>query len=90
MRLSRLISLRRKQRGLSLSEVAAAGKLSKNGVYKVETGASIDPALSTMLGLARALKIQPTIVFEAARESYEGAHDEHETDPRGAPDLADG
>lgn len=88
MKLDELVRRRRAERNLSLRQVADAGKLSPGGVYKVEMGGSVDPSLSTMLGLAKALKLKPAMVFEAARESYERGSDDR--DGRGDPDLADG
>lgn len=72
MVLSELVRRRRVERGLSLRQVAATAKMSLSGVHGLESGSSKDPATSTILGLAKALKLKPDIVFAAARESLEG------------------
>lgn len=71
MTLAELIKRRRAERGQSLQGVADAAGMSKAGIHSLETGATIDPSVSSLLAISRALKLKPEVMLAATRESLE-------------------
>lgn len=53
----KLILRKRTALGLSLRELADAAKLTKNHVWDMERGRSVNPTIETLCGLAEALKV---------------------------------
>jgi transcriptional regulator with XRE-family HTH domain len=72
MKLGPFIKARRGQLAVSLDHVANAAGLSKAAVHDMETGSTVDPKSSTLLGLAKALKVKPEIILAATAESLRG------------------
>ncbi|RZL65304.1 MAG: XRE family transcriptional regulator [Variovorax sp.] len=60
----------RKSAGMTQAELAAAGGLSRMTVQRIEAG-DIDPRLSTLLEMARALALEPMLVPGELRAEVE-------------------
>lgn len=75
MKFGELLKRRRAQKMLSLRQVAAKAKLAPSTLSDLENGHSVDPSCSTVLRLSRVLKLGPSLMFDAVRESLEGATD---------------
>ncbi len=72
---ARLAELRHRA-GLSWAELGRRSGLTPEGVSLIERGKRTNPALSTILALARALDVEPAALLEPARPPVEVEHDQ--------------
>lgn len=61
------IAARRKKLGLSLQQVADAAGITKPHVWALEQGASTNPSVNVIWGLAAALDVQPAELLGLVR-----------------------
>lgn len=73
MKLAAFVKARRTERGLSLKEVERRGGVSDSTVNDIEMGRVCDIKGSVILGLSKALGVQPAIIIAAVAESLEAA-----------------
>lgn len=66
MSLAALIATRRAERGLSLQKVADAAGCTKAHIWDMERGGSVNPCVSTLVGLGNALSVPASELFAAA------------------------
>lgn len=73
MKLDKLITSLRGQRAMSLQDVATASgnAFTRSFVHDIEHGRSADPRTSEIMGLAKAFRLKPEIIFAAAINSQE-------------------
>lgn len=69
MKLDELVKRVRGERVMSLTQVSKAGKISRQTVFEVEHGMNHNLTVSTIMGLAKALKLKPDMILAAAIES---------------------
>lgn len=72
MKLGPFIKARRGQLAISLDTVARYAGMSKAAIHDMETGATINPTATTIISLAKALKVKPEIILAATAESIRG------------------
>jgi Helix-turn-helix. len=68
MKLSDFVRLRMAEKGLTKAEVERRGGLTDTHVNSVLSGTATNPTLRILLGLAKALEVDPIEVFKAAAE----------------------
>lgn len=73
MILADFIKSRRAQLSLSLEVAAELADISKQGLHQMETGETWNIQVKTIVGLARAFKVQPEVILAAAMESVRKA-----------------
>lgn len=61
---SHYVKQRAKARGLTLSELARRTGISRQGLHGLLDGAAAQAKMSTLIALARALKVHPVILFQ--------------------------
>lgn len=66
MNLDELVSRVRRERAMSLSQVAAAGNISRQSVWEMEHDMSRNITVTTITGLSKALKLKPEMILAAA------------------------
>lgn len=69
MRLGPFIKARRAQLGLALEAVARQSGVSKPAINDLELEHTVDPKCSTVLGLAKGLRVKPEKLLAAVIES---------------------
>lgn len=74
MKLGELVGKQRGLKAMSFQDVATAsgGSFTRGWVHAIEHGNSTDPRVSDIMGLAKAFRLPPEIVFAAAKETYDG------------------
>jgi transcriptional regulator with XRE-family HTH domain len=68
MKLSDLVRLRMAEKDLKKIEVERKGGLTDTTVAAILSGTATNPTLRIMLGLAKALELDPVEIFKAAAE----------------------
>jgi transcriptional regulator with XRE-family HTH domain len=68
MKLSDLVRLRMAEKGMTRVEVERKGGLTDTTVAAILSGTATNPTLRVLLGLAKALELDPVEIFKAAAE----------------------
>jgi transcriptional regulator with XRE-family HTH domain len=71
MKLSDLVRLRMAEKGMTKVDVERKGGLTDTTVSAILSGTATNPTLRVLLGLAKALELDPVEIFKAAAEVNE-------------------
>lgn len=69
MKLDDLIKRVRRERALSMAQVATSGRFARQTIFEIEHAMTMNLTVATIMGLSKGLRLKPDLILAAAIES---------------------